>query len=252
MISTTRIVVADYGNLKIKLIGIVSSAVLSEETVSSAPTDIIKLPNNKLAVALLNEECIQIMSYTDTSLSLDRPINVGGSCYCLAYCQDKLVVGCSWNPGKLVIMDLDGNITQVFDTPGLFDGPKKIIISSDEKFLYISDWYYYGKSRLIKMDWEGNIVQTWQKAGYIQPGGIQELEDGTLLVCYRDKIVRLSSNFERCEIKGLEDDKGVLYNPRTVAYSENGQKLYVSCSSDNTGDCNDMIKIFEDVTWMYE
>ena len=97
------------------------------------------------------------------------------------------------------------------------------------------------------MDWEGKIVQTWQETGYIQPVGIQELEDSTLLVCYRDKIVRLSSNFERCEIKGLE--KSMLYNPWAVAYSKNDHKLYVSCSSVETKGNNDTINIFN-VKWM--
>jgi hypothetical protein len=60
-------------------------------------------------------------------LSLDRRIDVGEWCYCVAYCQDKLVVGCSCCPGKLVILGLDGHMIQVFDTPGLFNGLEKII-----------------------------------------------------------------------------------------------------------------------------
>ncbi|XP_060589315.1 uncharacterized protein LOC132744576 [Ruditapes philippinarum] len=214
MISVTQMIVADYGNMKIKMINIDTGTLVSEKTLSTAPNDVIKLPQNKLAVALLDENCIQILSYTDTSLSLDRCIDVGESCYCVGYCQDKLVVGCNYDPGKLVVLDLDGKIKQVFDTPRLFDGPEKILISSDEKFLYVSDYNSDDDSKCIKIDWQGNVVQRFQDQGCKRPKGIQEMEDGTLLVCFykSHKIVRLSSSLKTCEIKGLEEIK--IYYPQ--------------------------------------
>ncbi|XP_060574100.1 E3 ubiquitin-protein ligase TRIM71-like [Ruditapes philippinarum] len=205
LISTTNMIVADNDNNKIKIINIDEGTLVSEMILSTSPQDVIKLPQNKFAVALLAEKYIQIVSYTDTSLSLDRRIDVGESCYCVAYCQDKLVVGCNCNPGKLVILDLDGNMIQVFDTPGLFKGPEKIVISSDEKFIYVSD-FYYQHSRVVKVDWQGKCVQRFEDQEYKYPEGIQELDDGTLLVCCRSSsnIVRLLSSFKKCEIVGIE------------------------------------------------
>ncbi|XP_060593629.1 E3 ubiquitin-protein ligase TRIM71-like [Ruditapes philippinarum] len=248
LISTTNMIVADYNNKKIKIINIDTGTLVSEIILSSSPRDVIKLPQNKLAVALPAEKCIQIVSYTDTSLSLDRRIDVGESCYCVAYCQDKLVVGCNFNPGKLVILDLDGNIIQVFDTPGLFKGPDKIVISSDEKFMYVSN-YDGQQSEVVKVDWQGNVLQRFADQGYIYPKGIQELEDGTLLVCYTDSsnIVRLSSSFKKCEIVGLE--KTDFYNPVAVYYNDRNHKLYISCSSESgKSSPRDIIKIFS-VKW---
>ncbi|XP_060578250.1 uncharacterized protein LOC132735326, partial [Ruditapes philippinarum] len=203
MISVTQMIVADHGNNKIKMINIDTGTLVSEKTLSSCPIDVTKLPQNKLAVALLDENCIQILTYTDTSLSLNRRIDVGEMCYCVGYCQGKLVVGCNFNPGKLVVLDLDGKIKQVFDTPRLFDGPEKIFISSDEKSLYVSDYTSDEDSKCIKIDWQGNVVQRFQDQGCKLPKGIQEMEDGTLLVCYyrSHKIVRLSRSFKACGIK---------------------------------------------------
>jgi sugar lactone lactonase YvrE len=187
------------------------------------------------------------MSYTDTSLSLDRRIDVGEWCYCVAYCQDKLVVGCNCNPGKLVILDLDGNMIQVFDTRGLFSGPEKIVISSDEKFIYVSD-FYYQHSRVVKVDWQGKCVQRFEDQEYKYPEGIQELDDGTLLVCCRgnSNIVRLLSSFKKCEIVGLE--KTDCNSPLAVVYNDRTHKLYISCSSDKKISSCEIIKIFS-VKW---
>ncbi|XP_060602491.1 E3 ubiquitin-protein ligase TRIM45-like isoform X2 [Ruditapes philippinarum] len=244
MVSATEMVIADYDNKNIKMIDVNSGSLLSEETLSSAPRDVIRLPQNDLAIALPGEKCIQIMSYIDTSLSLDRRIDVRELCNCVAYCKDKLVVGCNYNLGKLVILGLDGKLIQVFDTPGLFDRPKNIVISRDEKFMYVSDYSRYIASKCIKLDWQGNVVQSFTDKGYRGPQGIQELSDGTLLVCYNGshKIVRLSSSFKKCEITGLE--KINLFFPNAVTYSESNNKLYVSCSSDKVWGSNDTIKVF--------
>jgi hypothetical protein len=244
MVSATQMTIADSGNKTIKTIDVGTGTLVSENTLSSAPRDVIKLPQNKLAVALEDEKCIQIMSYTHTSLSLDRRIDVGEKCYCVAYSQDKLVVGCNINPGKLVILGLDGQLKRVFDTPGLFDGPEKIVISSDEKFMYVSDYSKYIDSKCIKIDWQGNVVQSFTDQGYYGPQGIQELSDGTLLVCFSGshKIVRLSSSLKKCEITGLEKKK--LFYPQTVTYSESNNKICVSCSSEQKSRSNDTIKVF--------
>ncbi|XP_060568981.1 uncharacterized protein LOC132727469 [Ruditapes philippinarum] len=245
MVSSTRMIIADYNNNKIKTIDVETGTLVSEKTLTSAPLDVTKLPENKLGVALPNEKCIQIMSHTDTSLPLDRRIDVGERFFCVAYCQDKLVVGRNCNPGKLVILDLDGQIIQVFDTPGLFDGPKRIVISRDEMFMYVSDYSRSKDSKCVKIDWEGNVVQRFEDQGCEGPIGVQELEDGTLLVCLYSsrKIVRLSSSFKECKITGLEDID--LSYQQIVTYSESNHKLYVSCSSEHENVLKHTIEVFK-------
>ncbi|XP_060571543.1 uncharacterized protein LOC132729735 [Ruditapes philippinarum] len=259
MISSTQMIVADISNSKIKMIDVDNEKLVSEISVSSAPRDIIKIPQNKLAVALVNAKHIQIMSFNDTSVALDRYLYVGEESYCIAYCQDKLVVGCNYNPfpfpmsfffGKLVILDLDGNIIQVFDSLKLYGGPEKITISRDEKFIYVSDYNIMSQFKFLKVDWQGNIVQRFQDKAYKRPVGIQELEDGTLLVCYIDShnIVRLSSSFKKCRIEGLENTE--ILHPHAVTYSQSDSKLYISCSSKKGFfGPRDLLKVFS-ITWV--
>ena len=251
MISDTHLIVADHENENIILLHVENEVIVSDITLSSAPCDIVKLPDNKIAVTLWDEKCVQFISYNNTRLAADPHIDVGEECYCIAYCKGKLVVGC--NPGKLVVLDLDGAITQELGSPDMFAGPEKIVVSSDENYLYVSDDSYNlfntDISRCIKMSMEGNAVHSYEKRGCIRPAGIQELEDGTLLVCYRHKIVRISSNFERCGIKGLREiQENVLYYPWSVAYNKNDHKLYISCSSKQGRSANDTIMLFN-VKW---
>jgi hypothetical protein len=211
---------------------------------------VIKLPDNELAVAIPDEKCIQMVSYNNVTLTLDRRIDIGEECKCVAYGQGKLVVGCGCSPGKLVILDTTGNITHVFDTPGLFHSPVKIVISCDEKFMYISNYKKKNAGRCIKMDWQGTVVQMFEDQTHVFPKGIQEIEDGTLLVCYRKSqyIERLSSNLKKCEVVGLE--KADLFSPYAVTYSDKDHRLFISCSSSKRFNDvrNNKIKVFH-VRW---
>jgi hypothetical protein len=136
----------------------------------------------------------------------------------------------------------------VFDTPGLFDSPEKIVMSSDEKFMYVSNYKGTHADKCIKMDWQGTVVHTYEDQIYKYPKGIQELEDGTLLLCNRNSqiIERLSSSFKKCEIVDFEIGKYDYSN--AVTYNEKDHKLFFSCSSSFSNRNNNMIKVFN-VKW---
>jgi hypothetical protein len=111
--------------------------------------------------------------------------------------------------------------------------------------MYVSDYSCSSSKdgKCLNIDCKGNVEQRFEDQGYDVPKGIQELYDGTLLVCYSgsQKIVRLSSSLKNCEITGLE--KINLY-PKAVTYSESNHKLYGSCSSEQGSGLNDIIKVF--------
>ncbi|XP_060565097.1 E3 ubiquitin-protein ligase Midline-1-like [Ruditapes philippinarum] len=248
MISDTRMLVADNNNKTIKMINADTGKLVSKITLPSRPNDIINLLDNKFAVAIPSKKCIQMMSYNDSTLYLHHRIDVGEQCKCVAYGQGKLVVGCGSGTRKLVILDTTGNMTQVFDTPGFFDSPEKIVISSDEKFMYVTNYKVVYAGKCTKMDWQGTVVQMYEDQKYVFPTGIQELEDGTLLVCYKNSqcIERLSSSFKKCEVVGLEEAH--VYYPYAVTYSEKDHRLFISCSSSMFLNGNDTIKVFN-VRW---
>lgn len=105
-------------------------------------------------------------------------------------------------------------------------GPRKVVVSKDKNYIYISR--YSGSTKtFIKMDWQGNVVKTFEEENNRGPCGIQELDDGSFLVCYRNSntIVRLSSDCQECELTCLENE--ILCQPQAIAYCKNERKLYM-------------------------
>jgi hypothetical protein len=74
IISETLMVVADDNNKTIKMIDADTGKLVSKITLSSAPHDVIKLRDNKLAVSIPDEKCIQMVSYSYLTLTFDRRV----------------------------------------------------------------------------------------------------------------------------------------------------------------------------------
>jgi hypothetical protein len=248
MIAHTKMVVADTKNINIKLIDIETKIVVTEVKMSSYPLDVITLPDRKLAVTLFDETFVQILSYSDAKLSLDRRIDVRETCNGVAYGQDKLVVACKMSK-KIIILNLQGEILNVLGSPTLFYGPVRVLISKDEMFIHVSDTVWRQNSKVLKMDWKGNIKTVFEEERYKFPYGQQQLEDETLLVCYSlsNTILRLTSSLKKCDIIGL--DKTNIYCPTAVTYCDREQKMYVSCSSEKNKLLADIVKVFH-VKWI--
>jgi DNA-binding beta-propeller fold protein YncE len=214
---------------------------------SSQPNSVITIPGNKLAVTLINEKCIQLLSHNEAELSLDQRIDVREKCNGLAYFQNKFVVSC-WLSKKIIIINHEGDILNVLGSPAMFYGPVRVSVSNDEKFLYVSDTDFEINSKTVKIDWEGNVINKFKDSRCKSPLALHILEDDTVLVCYRDSntILRLSSSLKRCDIIGLETAN--IYFPTAVTYCDREQKLYVSCSSKKGKRLADIVKVFN-VYW---
>jgi DNA-binding beta-propeller fold protein YncE len=213
---------------------------------SSQPDDVVTIPENKLAVTLPYENRIQLLSHTEAELSLDRRIAVGEYCDGVAYCQNKFIASC-WASKKIIIINHEGDILNVLGSPAMFYGPVRVSVSNDEKFLYVSDTDVHNNSKVVKIDWEGNVINKFEDSSK-SPLALHILEDGTALVCYRDSntFLRLSSSLKRCDISGLEKEN--IYFPTAVTYCDIEQKLYVSCSSGKEKRRADIVKVFN-VYW---
>ncbi|XP_060602585.1 uncharacterized protein LOC132755705 [Ruditapes philippinarum] len=248
MIAPTKMVVSDNSNKNIKLIDVEKKEVVTEVKMSSHPIDVITLPDKKLAVTLFNETFLQILSYSDAKLSLHQRIDVKEKYIGVAYGQDKLVVS-GLAVKKIIIMNLKGEILNVLGCPTLLYGPIRVLISKDETFICVSDTDKSQNNKVLKMDWKGNVKIVFEEQGYKYPYGQQQLEDETILVCYRDSdtILRLSSSLKKCDIIGLE--KANIYFPKAVTYCDREQKVYVSCSSEKEKDKADIVKVFH-VRWI--
>ncbi|XP_060567894.1 uncharacterized protein LOC132726571 [Ruditapes philippinarum] len=248
VIAPMKIIVADNANNSIKMIDIEKKSGITEVILSSRPADVVTIPENKLAVTLRDEKCIQLLSHTEVELSLDQRIDVREYCNGVAYCQNKFVVICYLSK-KIIIVNHEGDILNVFDFPSLFYGPVRVSVRNDEKFLYVSDTDLKNNSKVVKIDWEGNVKSIYEDSECKVPCGLHLLEDDTVLVCYRDSntVLRLSSSLQRCKIIGL--DTANIYFPTAVSYCDREQELYVCCSSVKEDWRADIVKVFH-VYWI--
>ncbi|XP_060602570.1 uncharacterized protein LOC132755696 [Ruditapes philippinarum] len=247
MIAPTKMVVSESSNRNIKLIDVEKNVVVTEVKMCSRPLDVITLPEKKLAVTLADEMFLQILSYSDAKLSLDQRIDVGEKCAGVAYGQNKLVIS-SRASKKIIIMNLKGEILNVLGSLAIFYGPIRVLIGKDETFIYVSDTDWSQSSKVLKMDWKGNVKSVFEDQSHKFPYGQQQLEDKTILVCYSESntILRLSSSLKKCDIIGLE--KANIYFPKAVTYCDREQKLCVSCSSEKDDWRADIVKVFH-VKW---
>ncbi|XP_060602567.1 uncharacterized protein LOC132755694 [Ruditapes philippinarum] len=248
MVTPTKMVVADNKNKNVTLIDIEKNVVVTEVKMSLGPVDVITLPEKKLAVTLNGETFLQILSYSDAKLSLYKLIDVRNKCNGVAYSRGKLIVS-SAESKKIIIINLEGEILDVLGSPTIFYGPTRVLISNDESFIYVSDTDWKQKSKVLKMDWKGNVNTVFEEPKYQSPYGQEQLEDETILICCRNShtILRLSSSLKKCDIIGLE--KANIYLPTAVTYCEAEQKLYVSCPSQKEKPRADIVKVFH-VKWI--
>jgi hypothetical protein len=102
-------------------------------------------------------------------------------------------------------MNLQGEILHVLGPPTLLDGPLRVLISKDETSICVSDADWRHNSKVLKIDWKGNVKTVFQEPRYKYPNGQQQLDE-TILVCYRENntILRLSNSLKKCDIIGLE------------------------------------------------
>jgi DNA-binding beta-propeller fold protein YncE len=180
MISPMKIVVADSANNSIKVIDVAKRSNITETILSSRPIDVVAIPGNELAVTLPNEKCIQLLGHTEVELLLDRRIAVGEYCNRVAYGQNKFVVSCRESK-KITIINHEGDILNVLGSPAMFNGPVRVSVSNDEKFLYVSDTDFRNNSKVVKIDWEGNVKSISEDSECKVPGGLQMLDDDTAL-----------------------------------------------------------------------
>jgi tetrahydromethanopterin S-methyltransferase subunit G len=184
-----QIFAADYYNDSIKMIDI-NNGTIKQLQLDSAPWDITIVSSDSLAVTLPRNETIQFISFSPDSLSLKNKLKVDGQCHGISHHQGKLAVTYK-NPGKLQIMDLNGNteITVDKDSNGdnIFSCPQYVTTNSHS--IYVSD---SGKYEVLRFNWQGEMIGL---VGIKGPSGITLLDDGSLLVngCSSDCIYRVSS-----------------------------------------------------------
>ncbi|XP_060567922.1 uncharacterized protein LOC132726604 [Ruditapes philippinarum] len=247
-----KIVMCDNsGNKNVKCYDTVQKKVVSEIKLTESPFDVAAITDDKFVVTVTDERSIHFMSLRNQRIVFDRKMNINENCFGIAYSQDKLVVSCNFDPGKVLVLDLQGKILQEFSgDKSLFCFPLYVTVNTAGTSIYVSD-YSYTVNAVKQLDWQGNVINTYQPAqggSYLR--GICELDDGTFLVCLLqdsdDNLPRVSDSCKPCKIT-INQKLGSWY-PEAVAYCKKSRKLYVSYCETGRYDPKHRIKIFK-VDW---
>ncbi|XP_060591999.1 uncharacterized protein LOC132746767 [Ruditapes philippinarum] len=252
IIKPDKIVMCDYSdNKNVKCYDTVQKKVVSEIKLTKSPFDVAAITDDKFVVTVPDDRSIHFMSLRNQRIVSDRKVNINERCYGIAYSQDKLVVSCNIDPGKVLVLDLQGKILQSFcGDNSLFFNPLYVTVNTAGTSIYVSD-YGYTVNAVKQLDWQGNIINTYQPAqGRSTVQGICELDDGTFLVCLLqdsdDNLRRVSDSCKPCKIT-INEKLGKWY-PEAVAYCKKSRRLYVSYSETGHFKSNRRIKIFK-VDW---
>ncbi|XP_053391555.1 uncharacterized protein LOC123536701 [Mercenaria mercenaria] len=223
VLSSNKLVAADNNNVKLKVVDIKNKAVIEETTLSSEPWDIAVMPQDHIAVTMPKTKEILIMT-TAGKLSTVRKFTVAGDCRGIAYHQGHLYTVCI-NPKCVFITDTQGNVqnTILLDDKRIII-PFCLLLSTDLRHIFISD---YGSHSVVSITLQGDISAEYKNKNFSYPMGMMMLDDGSLLVCCRGDIHRISADLKQGHTM-IE----ALSFPRTICYNREQHEVYVGCFGD--------------------
>ncbi|XP_060591997.1 uncharacterized protein LOC132746764 [Ruditapes philippinarum] len=251
VIKPDKIVICDRSNnTNVKFYDTVQKKIVSEIKLDNSPFDVAAITDDKFVVTVPNEGSIHFMSLRNQHIVSERKVNINERCYGIAYSQDKLVVSCNYDPGKVLVLDLQGKILQSFcGDNSLFCLPQYVTVNTAGTSIYVSDCGSTVNA-VKQLDWQGNVLNTYQPAQGAPTRGICILDHGTFLVCLDqdsdDNLQRVSDSCKQCKIT-IIGKLGKWY-PEAVAYCKKSRRLYVSYSETGRLRSKHRIKIFK-VDW---
>ncbi|XP_060595693.1 uncharacterized protein LOC132749808 [Ruditapes philippinarum] len=221
----SKFILADSGNVSIKLVDLVSNSTIHHLKLETAPWDVTCVTSEQAIFTLPNEKSIQFVSTSSNKLSLKQKLKVDGECYGISHCQDKLIVTFCY-PGRVKILNMKGKILSEmkarFGHIGhIFNLP--FYVTSNSQNIFVSD---AGKQSVLRFNWNGEKTGSYNDLGSCR--GLSLSPDGALFVCNHgsDDIHHVSPDFK----SGLAIVKS-LEMPIVVCWSETSRTFYVSNDS---------------------
>ncbi|XP_060584293.1 uncharacterized protein LOC132740415 [Ruditapes philippinarum] len=231
-----QIIVADYNNKSIKMINKTSGEVIQQLQLESGPHDITLINSGTLAFTTI--KTIQYISFASHTLTLKHKLQVDGNCYGISHHQRKLAVTCI-TPGKLLIMDLKGNVLIKVEKDSNGDDilRRPDYVCTNSQSIYVCD---NDKGKVICLSWQGEMIG--RHGGIRQPRGITLLDDGSLFVSEYEKnrILKVRGDCKDSEVV-LED----VYNPQALCWCPETSMLCISRYIPGSADKNNHVTLYK-------
>ncbi|XP_045175653.2 uncharacterized protein LOC123536503 [Mercenaria mercenaria] len=221
VLSSNKVMLADYTNDKLKVVDTQSKAVIEEKKLDSGPYDIAVLPQNQIAVTMPERKEFLIMT-TASKLSISRSIQVKKYCRGITYHQRHLYVLCQ-ESNSVLIIDIQGKVNNKISlTNEIFASPNYILLSEDARHIYISNC---SSSSVVSVTLQGDISAVYKHQDLGRPMGMVMLDDGSLLVCcyHNNTIHHISGDWK----KGQTVLDGLM-RPQSICYNHHQQEVYIA------------------------
>ena len=228
-----NIAVADDNNYSVKIIDTHLDKVIHRHQLSSWPWDLTVIPGDRLAVTLPFIHSVQYLN-TSKELNFANTLTLKDKPYGIAYHSGQLVVACVGDARVVQILSLEGVVQRTFSHGFKFS---YYVTIDDHSNILVADGY---NSRVVKLDWEGNVRGSYTDDDLKQPRGVTWCGGGTFLVCSKDTDdVHLVS--EDCvKIKQLFGKKDGLRSPYALCMNSKQGMIYLSFRRDKNATNNNI------------
>lgn len=225
-LTSSKLLLADYNNEKLKIVDTVRKTVLKEKTLDSAPFDLAVLPENQIAVSLPMKREILIIA---ADMSNVRRFSVKGRCRGLLNHQDNLFVVCK-DPSNVDIFDLLGNLTRTISLPDeIFQEPFYIVYNEVSRLIFLSTGRIKNDA-IVGITLQGEISVVYKQKDVVYPSGMLMLDDGSLLTCCFSNsgtIHHISKDLKQSHSK-----YSYIQFPHCICYSLSRDRIYIGCGTD--------------------
>ena len=209
-LSEKYLILADSGNSSVKLLNLDEKSVEAHFQLSTAPTDIAVVSQEKVAVTLPDIMSVQFVivsrfensscqsdSSSCCSESTDRDkseinkpvlhmgetIKVKGKCNKLVYNCKRLIVS-FLSPPKIEMISMEGNVLNRFDMDitgkSLFQSPASIAVNQDFHSIYVAD---SGANKVMCLSVDGKIAYEYKSVSSRDITGLALGESGIVYLC---------------------------------------------------------------------
>ncbi|XP_045200305.2 uncharacterized protein LOC123554310 [Mercenaria mercenaria] len=219
ILSSGKIVLADYNNYRLKIVDVERKIIVADKELDTRPWDVTVLPGDQIAVTLPMDSLIVTIAST---LAVVGRFRVKGQCYGIFYHNDRLYIVCQ-NPKAVLVTDLQGDIKSIIPLKDneLFCNPTYIAVSKSHQRMYISDC---DSSSVAAVTFQGLVAAVYKEKDFLGPLGIVMLGDGSLLICCKSNntIHHISGDLTQSEkvirIRNL---------PQSICYNADRNEVYI-------------------------
>lgn len=244
VISSDRVLLADWENNTLKLVDTTNQTVLSYLELSDKPLDVTCISSNQSAVTIPNKQQIAIISTKDP-LSETRTINMNIKCHGVFFGDGKLIAsGEDTNKTKLVqVLGLDGTIYKTVSV-----GSKNEWFINEFFVTQVLNWpetYIFtrdDKRNFVMISSDGEVVSRLQDSRLTYPTGLVALGDNSVAVCSNDGKHIYIITEENGEVTIVNQWDSVKC-PAAIAFSENNNTIFMSSTHDRDRQCVYLYKL---------